>query len=96
MICLWAQSAAADEWRPAPVVDSRPQHGHNGPDHKPIYFNSINGHSQYEVPTMPAREFELAPLTQKDQESAKQSRASLPDVKEASAYDRLMAFNPDD
>jgi hypothetical protein len=77
MICLWAQSAAADEWRPAPVVDSRPQHGHNGPDHKPIYFNSINGHSQYEVPTMPAREFEL-------------------DVTEASAYDRLMAFNLDD
>jgi hypothetical protein len=36
------------------------------------------------------------PLTQKDQESAKRVRASLPDVKEVSAYDRLMAFNPDD
>lgn len=36
------------------------------------------------------------PLTKADQESAKQSGAWLPDVKEVSAYDRLMAFNPDD
>jgi len=107
-------SAAADERRPAPVVDSRPQlpegWTQSGPDHAPIYFTT-NGHSlRGEFPTMPAREFELAkrlaqinddayvppPLTQKDQESAKQSRASLPDVKEVSAYDRLMAFNPND
>jgi hypothetical protein len=59
---------------------------------------------------MPAREFELAkrlaqlnddayvppPLTKADQESAKRVHASLPDVKEVSAYDRLMAFNPHD
>jgi len=72
-------SAPADEWGPAPVQVPGPQlpEGWNrsGPDYNPIYFNSITGHSQYDVPTMPAREFE--------QESAKR------DVKQ-SAYDRLM------
>ena len=106
-------AAAADEWGPAPVEQvPGPQlpegWTRSGPDYKPIYFNSINGHSQYEVPTMPAREFELAkrlaqinddnyeptPLTQEDQESAKQSGAWLPDP--GSAYDRLMAVNLDD
>ena len=82
----------------------------SGPDHAPIYFTT-NGHSlRGEFPTMPAREFELAkrlaqinddnyeptPLTKADQESAKRVRAWLPDVKQVSAYDRLMAFNPND
>ncbi len=105
-------SANAVEWRPLEVQRPQLPEGwtQSGPDNNPIYFNSINGHSQYEFPTMPAREFELAkrlaqindddyeppPLTQKDQKSAKQSGAWLPDVKEVSAYDRLMAFNPDD
>ena len=81
---------SADEWVPAPV-DPGPQLPEGwtraGPDHAPIYFNLITGHSQYEVPTMSAREFE--------QESAKRGLAGLPDVKQ-SAYDRLIAFNPND
>jgi hypothetical protein len=32
----------------------------SGPDHAPIYFNSITGHSQYEVPTMSASAAALA------------------------------------
>ena len=79
----------------------------SGPDYNPIYFTT-NGHSQYEVPTMSASAAALAkrlaqinddnyeplPLTQKDQESAKQSGAWLPDP--GSEYDRLMAVNLDD
>ena len=105
-------SAAADEWGPAPVEQvPGPQlpegWTRSGPDHAPIYFNSINGHSQYEFPTMPALEFELAkrlaqinddnyeppPLTPEDQESAKRVIAWLPDP--GSARDRLMALNDD-
>ena len=105
-------SAATVEWRHLEVQRPQLPEGwtQSGPHHKPIYFNSINGHSQYEFPTMSASAAALAqrlaqindddyqppPLTQKDQESAKQSDASLPDVKEVSAYDRLMAFNPND
>ena len=81
----------ADEWGPAPVEQvPGPQlpegWTRSGPDHAPIYFTT-NGHSQYEFPTMPALEFE--------QESAKRGRAGLPDVKQVSAYDRLMALNDD-
>ncbi len=92
-----ASAAAADEWGPA-HVDPGPQlpegWTRSGPDYNPIYFTT-NGHSQYEFPTMPAREFELAkrlaqinddnyeptPLTQEDQASAKLVTAWLPDVK---------------
>lgn len=93
-----ASAAAADEWVPAPVQVPWPQlpegWTRSGPDYNPIYFTT-NGHSQYEFPTMPAREFELAkrlaqinddnyeptPLTQEDQASAKLVTAWLPDVK---------------
>lgn len=106
-----SSAAAADEWRPLEVQRPQLPEGwtQSGPDNNPIYFNSINGHSQYEFPTMSASaaalakrlaqinddNYEPTPPTKADQESAKQVRASLPDVKEVSAYDRLMAF-PDD
>jgi hypothetical protein len=83
---------SADEWGPAPVEQvPGPQlpegWTRSGPDHAPIYFTT-NGHSlRGEFPTMPAREFE--------QESAKRGRAGLPDDKQVSAYDRLMAFKDD-
>ncbi len=74
-------SAAADELRPAPVVDSRPQlpagWTRSGPDNAPIYFNSLNGHSQYEFPTMSAASAAVTPVTP------------------VSAYDRLMALKDD-
>lgn len=105
-------SAAAAEWRPVEVPRPQLPEGwrQSGPDNAPIYFNSLNGHSQYEFPTMSAAsaaalaqrlaqinddKYEPPPLTQNDHESEKQSGAWLPDVKEVSAYDRLMALKDD-
>ena len=55
-------AAADDEWGPVQVPGPQLPEGWNrsGPDHAPIYFNSITGHSQYEFPTMSASAAALA------------------------------------
>lgn len=99
-----------EDWRPVMVPRPILPEGwtQSGPPERPIYFTS-SGQGQYEFPTMPAREFELAqrleqirdpnyippPLTEKDQASAKQADALLPNLPSPSVYDKMMAFRLD-
>ena len=101
-----------EDWRPVMVPRPILPEGwtQSGPPERPIYFTVSTGQGQYEFPTMPAREFELAqrlaqirdpnyippPLTEKDQASAKQADAWLPNLPDISASDRMMAFRLDD
>jgi hypothetical protein len=76
----------------------------SGPPERPIYFNRLTGKGQYEYPSMPSRELELAQrleqirdpdytpplLTERDQESAKRVGAWLPDIKK---YKEVSAYD---